>query len=310
MEVEEGQDREKAVILLLGDLLSYLPKPRSTSDTLAAASGFAPGRSVPCPACGARGRILQPGKPCISCLPRLDPKRKPLGSTPDGYVPIKHGCRPCLNCKGTGWKRIHTPKGQIGTDWDEYGGVRIGAREPARDTKQWERERETARHLRRVDHLLALWEAPETVEESWERRKQAQWRSGDFGPLSRALMSLQQVAPRRFSLTWRVYVLEEPLVLSSALQERLRETVGLIAVVMPTPILMPAHLSVDNPVTKNSLMRGRSAGHTKQRGERDDEICRLRFEEHWKIARIAREFGLSEWTIKMITKQPIATVAA
>lgn len=311
MDDETRDQRRKAVVLLLGDFLSYIDRPRSTSDTLAAKSGFAPGRSVPCPACQARGRMVKPGRACTKCLPRLDPKREPIGSTPDGYVPIRHGCKPCLNCKGTGWKRVHVPKGDMGTNWDEYGGMRVSSREPARDTKPWERERETARHLRHVDRLLASWESPETQQEGWERRREAQWRSGSFDALAKALLQLERVAPRRFSLLWRVYVLEQPITLTSAMKERLGESVWLLEPLMPTPILLPAHLN--ESMEAGERKRGLHRAPAKLRTDRDHEIRRLRFDEGWKINRLAREFHLSEWSIKMICRPQsvgTATVAA
>lgn len=320
----EQAERIRAVELMLRDLLSYLPRAKQPSDLLAATSGLAPGRSMPCSACNARGRVLEPGKVCIQCPPRLGPKAPPVaffvenkpGDLTD-RVSTRHGCKPCLNCGGSGWKKIHVPKSKVGTDYDEYSGGRHSERLAARDSKPWQREQDTARQLRQVEHALALWEKPDTVEEVWEERRKTQWGSGSYKQLMHALGYLERNWPRRFSLVWRVYVLEEPITVSDTIAARLEETLEWLAKLMPKTILVPAHIaSALNPEETNaqrkaSFERGRTPAHARERAKRDEEIRRLRLEENWKVTRLARHFVLSERQILKIMAVPsTATVAA
>jgi hypothetical protein len=253
--------REDAVEALGRSLLDYLPQARQPSSTLGTAPGLAAANEKPCETCGARGRVTTKGQPCAACSPLLGAKSgKP-------HFGVKHGCRPCLICDGWGWVRSRTSR------FDGY------AREPIDDQSRADNSADLAARLARSTMLLAEWERPETVGFAWERRREQQWRSGDYQALTKALQSLERIAPRRASVWWRKVVLDEPLVLSHTMKSELRRTTEMLCELMPDRDLrVPRHLQPSNRVQdmKVSLWRGQTTRHERMRESRDGVVVEQR----------------------------------
>lgn len=314
-------DDRRKLELLAGDLLSYLPQPRQSSDLLAETSGLAAGRRVPCEMCGARGRVANVGGrivPCASCLPRVGPKGPPVGRP-------GHGCSGCPGCEATGWR-----KAKAGDDeWDEYAGERV---DRAREREQTQAElllelaqgfgrkreseaREAA--LRRVEAQQARerFERGETTQagdEGWLKQQRWMQRNGSYRELELALESLRGDFPERVRLWWRVFVLEEEIEMSQLVRMVVNETTDMLAARMPKPIKVPARLEDEeeaNRLKKDSLWRGQTERHREQRHQRDMHIVELFTAEGWKKSRIARFYGLDRSMIVKILQRHVGATS-
>ena len=284
-------ERARKVEALGGALLDYLPQPRQPSNTLETEPGssgqFA--RRVPCPACGARGRVLAPGVICARCSPRTSPTR-------DSKLPYRahSNCKPCLACEGSGWRRARA--GEEGVD--EYLSTSAGGG----NRKPWEESKDAERRLERTNKLLRLWEHPEEIGFAWEERREAQFRSGSFRELEVALNRLAAQLPNRFKMWWRIVVCHDPVTMTERGRAALSETSALLAAWMPDAIRVPPHLQPERATQarRTSLERGRTPGHTRQRAERDREILHQRKTLGWPASRIARYHSLDKRRVNQI----------
>lgn len=177
--------------------------------------------------------------------------------------------------------------------------------------KPWEAEQDLARRLERTNKLLRLWLEPDSVGFAWEERKAELWGSGSFRELDLALRKLREHAPRRFSLWWRVIVLDEPIVLSQAMRGHLEDTSDQLAALMPRPIKVPPWLRPDRhaQIRKSSLWRGRTNGHADQRSERDKQIAH-QAALGWSAKKIADYHGLDKRRVNQILAKAREEVAA
>jgi len=268
------------------ELLSYLPAPRQSSTLLRAstAPGPAPAGRVPCQACQGRGRVRGPGVPCVRCAPRRLPTR---GAPPWN---TGHGCKPCLGCEGTGWRKARAGEEPV----DEYVG-------PARGD-DFEMGLDLATRLEHTNRLLRLWLDPDSVGYRWEEVKERQWKSGSFAELDQALRRLRETHPGRFSLWWRVIVLAEPLELTEAARQAVAQTSDMLAAMMPRPIRVPAWMRPDRRARdrKTSLWRGRTNGHERQRQERNALIRHQAEDLGWSSKKIADWHGLTKQRVNQI----------
>lgn len=283
--------REEAVLALGRSLLDYLPQARQPSSTLGTAPGLAPSREKPCETCGARGRVTLKGKPCAACTPLLGAK------SGQAHFGVKHGCRPCLVCDGWGWLRSRS------STFDGY------AREPIGDQSRADNAVDLDSRLARSTHLLNEWERPETVAYAWEKRREAQWRSGDYEALTRALGALERIAPRRASVWWRVVVLDEPLTLSAGMRSELDRTTEMLCELMPDRLLkIPRHLLADrrSRIAKTSLWRGQTTQHERLRESRARVIADQR-SRGMSAGEIASYHGLTRRHVFRILSQASVT---
>jgi hypothetical protein len=298
MTVGVDQDRVRATWILCETLIDHLPQARQSSSVLGNSAGLAGGRLVPCVRCGARGRVTAKGNPCASCTPRMSPSRSSV-------LPVeKHGCRPCLACDGAGWRKRRAGE----QEWDEYAGVEM-APEPTglvNEVKQalaLEKERPEILDLalRRADRTLAEMTGV-THEEGWEAAWRRKSGAGSYRELAMALERLRDVEPMRYSIVWRVVVMAEERTLAEPVAAFLNESMVMLAGMMPERIKVPRWIdpAKAHAARKHSLWFGKTAAHARQRAERDAEVNRLRFEEQWKVSRIARFVALSEMQVKRI----------
>lgn len=307
------QDRVRATWILCESLLEHLPQPRQSSSVLGNLSGLAGGRLVPCGRCGSRGRVSGKGNPCALCTPRT------LASRDSILVSPKHGCLPCLVCDSTGWRKRRAGE----SEWDEYAGVEMapaptGLVNEVKQALALEKERPELREiaLRRADRVLGEMTGI-TLEEGWELAWRRKSKAGSYRELVRALDLLRDgsrtvgAETERYRVIWRFVVLAEPVELSDRVSAFLNESMVVLASMMPERIKVPRWLNETSAhaARKNSLWFGKTPAHARQRKERDEEIRRLRFEEGWKVKRLARHFALSEMQIKRIAP-PMQTVAS
>lgn len=182
------------------------------------------------------------------------------------------------------------------------------AREVAVSEKRSDTARDLEIRLARTTRMLAMWEAPESVEESWEEKRKAQFRSGDYRSLVAALKSLEETHPNRVRLWVRSIVYQEPLSLTPAAKQALAETTEMLLERMPLEIRVPRHLEPRsvNQARKESLWRGRTSGHGQQRSQREEEILHQRFELGWSLQRIARHHFLTRQRVHQIVSQASA----
>lgn len=299
MTVGVDQPRVRATWVLCETLLDHLPQARQPSSTLGNLAGLAASRLVPCERCGARGRVNPQGHPCASCVPQTSSEKGRF------IAQGRHGCRSCTVCNGFGWRDRRAGD----KAWDEYASVELAPRPTGlvNEVKQalaLEKERPGLRDaaLRRADRVLLEMQGTTTAfgwEVAWERKT----KHGSYGELVLALERLRDTEEHRYRAVWRVVVLDEASgVLPPRLQGFLNESMVVLTSMMPERIKVPRWLRADevNDVRKESLWRGKTPAHRRQRQERDAEVNRLRFEEGWKVARLARHFALSEMQIKRI----------
>jgi hypothetical protein len=265
-------------------LLSYLPQPRRVD--LPSAPGLAKSRNVPCETCGARGRMTG-SRPCASCPPQFrETNRK-----------ANHGgCKPCLVCNGTGWRKARVKD----APWDEYSGIPLATEELPAQKKRWEEMQDLERRLAHTRRLLALWEGLDTVEEGWEDVRKAMWRSGSYHDLTVAMYKQAQITPRRVSVFWHVIVLDEPVTVSTTIGVELVRTVTMLADRMPKPIKVPRHLLERDAVRRDSLWRGRTKRHEQQRADRDARIMFERDVLGWSPLKISNRHGLTKRRVNQI----------
>lgn len=246
--------------------------------------------------------MVGPGKPCAGCGPRIGPNADPPA------FGKKHGCYPCPGCEGTGWRRRRTTDVAI----DAYAGVEVESRYAADDISvgamrralQVEKERPELRdtNLRRAQRLIDQQERPESLRFSWEDAWDRMCAAGSYAELMVALEVLRGREESRYSVVWQIVCLQQPVTLSSQRQAFLNESMAVLASFMPERIRVPYWLREDkkNALKKESLWRGRSPAHARERKERDAEVCRLAFEEDWKNARLCAWFALSLAQVKRI----------
>lgn len=292
----------RATWALAETCLDHLPQARQPSSTLEALPGLAASREVPCTACGARGRVSSPGRPCAVCQPRIGP------GSPKPAFGERHGCHPCPACDGTGWRR----RRKADTPIDGYAGVEVPPEDKADDISigsirralQAERDRPEIRevNLRRVTRLLDQAERPEALRFGWEYAWERMCASGSYRELMAALEVLRGREPNSYSIVWQIVCLQQPVVLSEQRQAFLNESMVALTALMPDRIKVPWWLRGEkkNELRKESLWRGRSPAHRRERVERDAEVCRLAFEEGWKNERLCRYFALSLAQVKRI----------
>jgi hypothetical protein len=298
MTASVDQDRVRATWILCETLLDHLPQARQSSSTLGNLAGLAAGRLVPCGRCGAKGRVTALGHQCAKCVPRTAPSR-PSASE------IHHfGCSPCLQCDGTGWRKRRAGDG----DWDEYAGVELapvptGLVNEVKQALALEKERPELRDvaLRRADRVLGELTGV-TVEEDWAAAWRRKTGAGSYAELAFALERLRDTDTGRYRAVWRFVVLDEPVELGDATRAFVNESMVVLASMLPERIRVPRWLQpqAENHARKESLWRGQTPAHARQRAERDAEMRRLRFEEGWKIKRLCRHFGLAEAQVKRI----------
>ncbi len=204
-----------------------------------------------------------------------------------------HRCKPCLACDGFGWRRARAGEEPV----DEY----LGTRPESGERRKWEDEQDAQRRLERTERLLRLWEAPETIGYAWEERREAQFASGSFAELERALARLRERYPQRFSLWWRIIVCEEPVTVSPAARALLDSTSELLAAWMPEKIRVPRRLLPEkvNGYRKDSLWRGRTFRHAEQRSQRDREIVQMSAGGMGSVE-IARHHGIDKRRVNQI----------
>lgn len=308
MSVDRG--RVRATWKLAESCLDHLPQARQPSSTLGALPGLAASREVPCPACGARGRVFEAGKPCVSCPPRVGPNAEPPA------FGKRHGCHPCPACEGTGWRRRRTTDAAI----DSYAGVEVPKADEADDVSvgairralQAERERPEIREgaLRRASRLINQAERPESIKYAWEEAWDRMCQSGSYAEFFRALEVLRMNHESAYSIIWQVVCQAQPIRLSESRQGFLNEAMVELAALMPERIRVPYWLRDDrrNELRKDSLWRGRSPAHSRERRERDAEIVRLRVEEGWKTERLCKFFALSRAQVKKVIAAAAADV--
>lgn len=294
-------ERPDAVLALGASLLDYLPAARQPSSTIEAVAGLARSRRVPCASCGSRGRLGKQG-PCAICPPRAG--EKSLQHSGPAHA-TQHGCRLCLVCDGWGWRRARPGDAH----YDEYARVEVG--EKAQQTAA--RRDDLGRRLARTERLLREWEGDQSLGYAWEEKQRRQFRQGDYRALLNALEALRQRFPRRYATWWRFVVTHDDAVQGPALTAEIAETTRLLAYqYMPErEIRVPTHLDPVNQAAarKHSLWRGQTPAHARQRAERDELIRKQRYEQEWKISRIARYHALSERQVKNILYRPVATAA-
>lgn len=293
----------RATWLLADSFLDYLPQARQPSSTLGTLPGLAASKYVPCTACGARGRVYEPGRPCASCPPLTNVKG-------DRIPPFRvgHGCRPCLVCEGHGWRRRRKNDPEI----DAHAAIEVPKQEDAADISLpairaaiiAQRERPEIGHdaLARTTHLLEAHERPEAEKFGWETAYERMCAHGSYAELRVALELLRTDQQPRYSIVWQVVCLHQPIRLSDGRQTFLNESMVELTVFMPDRIRVPRWLREDQraKARKQSLWHGKSPAHKRERRERDDEIRRRRFEDKEPIGRLQRDYALSRMQIHRI----------
>lgn len=301
------QDRVRDTWVLCETLLDHLPQARQSSGALGNLSGLAGGRLVPCPRCGARGRVTAKGNPCASCIPKT--------SASEGRLEVQgvHGCSRCVVCDGVGWRKRRAGE----PEWDEYAAVEMappptGLLNEVKQALALEKERPGLRDvaLRRADRVLQEMTGV-THEEPWADSWRRKCRQGSYRELQRALERLRDSEEARYRVIWRLVILDDGTVPNERIAAFLNESMVVLASMMPDRIKLPRHLTPEegHRARKASLWHGKTVGHVQARQERNREIQRLRYVEGWKVKRIARHYGLSEMQVKRIAPPalPVAT---
>lgn len=310
MSVDRG--RLRATWALAESCLDHLPQARQPSSTLGTLPGLAASREAPCLACGARGRIRGPGVICASCQPRVGPQAAP----PPSNARALHGCYPCPACEGTGWRRRRVSDPPI----DAYAGVEVPAEDAADDISvgairralhaSGERPEIREQNLSRATRLIDQHERPESVRFGWEEKWERMCATGSYAELMVALEVLRGREPDRYSIVWQIVCQTQPIRLSAARTAFLNESMIALTALMPERIRVPYYLRPErrNELRKESLWRGRSPAHARERRERDAEVVRLRVEEGWKTERLCKHFALSRAQVKKIVAAGMAAL--
>ncbi len=232
--------------------------------------GESPSRKIPCPVCKGtrRKRVRGVTKPCDECL-EMNEKSKNFGK-PTGRITV-----------------------------DSYTGRRRAGEQPShRFTPQemsgWELQTELA--LARIEALLKMNEGQEAAHDSFSAAYdtgQKLLAQGSYPDLARALTWLRDLDPVAHSLIWQA-VIYAPFgppagtVLSTC--ETICET---LAERLPERIEVPrwANEAAEWRDKHESLWRGKTKAHAKQREERDTEIRNLA---STPTSVIAEQFGISD----------------
>lgn len=184
---------------------------------------------------------------------------------------------------------------------DDPQDVSVGA---IRRALEAEKERPEIREaaLARATRIVQASERPESVRFRWEEQWERMCSHGSYKELMVALEVLRQREAERYRIIWHNVCLDEGWELSAGRLSFLNESMAVLASLMPEQIKTPYWLreSRRNRDKKDSLWRGRSPAHERERRERDAEIVRLRVEEGWKTERLCRHFALSRAHIKRL----------
>lgn len=281
-------NRDEKVLALGRTLLEYLPQARTPSSSLGGSAGLAASRYVPCETCGARGNVNAKGQPCPRCTPLL-------GVSSPGKAVGGHGCTPCLVCDGQGWRQRRAGD----PEWDSV------ARIPLDRSALSENASALQDRLRHTERLLQLWERPDERGFAWEEKRQQMERQGSYRELGEALRWLQEVAPRRFAVWWRLIVCGE--IEHTLLGERMREqmvmTTRMIAAKMPPDIRLPKPLREEeiNRARKQSLAQGKTPAHARMRSERDQRIVSMSASH--SVTEIAAHFSLTTRRVNQVLRE-------
>jgi hypothetical protein len=224
-----------------------------------------------------------------------------------GEVPSRF--QPCPRCEGEGFKRVRgiampcdrcAASGRIKVD-AYTGRERVAGDESLaahyehlnRDpgTKGDLRAEERERNDQELARMVAAQEGEDDAFTGAISAKERQFERGSYAELERVLAAMREREWRRYRDFHRflVYGLE---IRSPRLEARVERLVFLVALRMTKPIL-PAHV----PGVKETTRRRHPEQTSK--GERNTEIRRL-YDEGWKQARLAREFGLSQSAVSKI----------
>lgn len=181
MAQQTPEERVRAVRILLGSMLDYLPTPLTGSGLIrrSVPSGPAPGKRVPCGYCRRAGRIRG-----------------------------RRGSRICPLCEGSGWRPRRGPRDKpthpdYELPWDEY------LEEPVEDVQQNPASMPShliERTLERLQREQALREGDDSSERfGWERERIVYDRRGSYNELRRALRLLYHGWPPGHAQIIRVY---------------------------------------------------------------------------------------------------------
>ena len=268
---------EERVRILATTCLDYLPGPKTWSGQLARSAHPRPVAEdvAPCTLCLGRGRI-RAGQACLLCPSQIRPKYQ-------YYDRVDHKCQQCLVCDGSGWRKRR--KGE--EPHDRMTGLSrselaVAADAPA-PVRQHEGQRDDGDRL--------------------ERARRARDRSGSYQEFERALDLLREKHSWYHHLVYHVLVMGEPINLQANALVGLEEAVKWLAKEMKTHRVPGWAIRNQDQVDarKTSLWRGKTVGHEKQRGIRNDEIRRAAENGESKTA-IARRYGITREHVHRIIR--------
>jgi hypothetical protein len=218
--VVDEAERTRRLKLLLGSLEDWIPGPKPSHISRAAATGETPARRIDCLRC--RGT---------------------------GEQHTRRGLAACPECEGTGRVVV-----------DPYTGRRAlngnGLPLPASVRRTLEAERadyeSRAAHRRRVDRVLAQLEheqlhragkvAPRELE-PWQRAKRNLYATGDYAALDRQLAALRERDPAGYVALWRTYGPDRGWrVIGPRMQLRADNVLRELEQAMPDPVRVPESL--------------------------------------------------------------------
>jgi len=268
---------EERVRILATTCLDYLPGPKTWSGQLARSAHPKPVAEdvAPCTLCLGRGRVRS-GQACLLCPSQIRPRHQSSDL-------IEHQCSECIVCSGSGWRKRR--KGE--EPHDRMTGLSRSELAVAADAPTPVRQHEGQRDD--GDRL--------------ERARKARDRSGSYQEFERALDLLREGHSWYHHLVYHVLVCGEPINLMGHAQIALDAGVSWIAKEMKHH-RVPAwavNTADRDDARKTSLWRGKTVGHEKQRGVRNEEIRQAAANGEKKTA-IARRYGITREHVHRIIR--------
>jgi hypothetical protein len=266
-------------------LTTWSPDPKGSRSAETGPGKASEQRHRGCETCAKRGRVNQAGKPCYQ----------------QGQHRY-HECRLCLVCNGEGW--VVARGNQPGED--RY----IDPAKSEGSSTRTARDEINYATLLRMQRNAAIRAGEEGAGDQWTRMIEARDRLSEQGSFAELLAALEQLrlGDRNEQLAYslllrlRVYgdVLEQERL--PVVRQALGEALEILAARMPETIKVPGFLRPpDERVKKASLWRGKTDGHERQRGERDQSIL------DGLAAGVARATVAAQWGL---SPQRVSQIAA